>query len=731
MTSKLTSRIVCTHNPHKGDFEFGGVSVKGGCGKVKWNTVRQGDIWINGLFPEEDSLTQYCNYNPISLQTSPGVNEHSEVDWLSKELAYQELICNEKSNYWLDVNPDKSDLVKEEHDVDIISTLTAVAALLRDWCGLEADLSQSVVDEHFERSSSLENHCHDGWVRINDEKCDQNEMEGAQNAVPMQSDVLKMSHYDVAWDDFIQQRLKSQQSVYHAFFNPGRATKEVESGNRLSSDFADVQEELFGSQKYVDIDWCSEERAWEESYSFMHFQRPNRKTAEGYSACMENQCQEAGHALVNKERNITAQPCVEIGLQNQYAHHQGCQHPVASRYSFGRENYSLVRPDIGDTSSVALTSSELPENYRVFGEGLNLAEADKSGSAVDNEVGDAPPLQISDEKKCRACAIQEDLAFMHGEFYDFNINNEIEIDKNAVELMHEAMPFVFPYMCLPGLLTMEKACKSFRDWIRNDVLLWQQLHVEPPLSKNLTNDVLLELASRSKGQLRGLNLVDCTKVTEAAVEQVVLSNPRLTKLSLPGCSRISADAVLKMVEALACQGQPGFSGLKQLRVRNIYGLTREHLAKLRNMVGARTSYQRKPQYYHNGHHASICDDERPIDVEECPKCSNVRLVYDCTREKCQQKKGLKFQDCRACFLCTVRCEECGRCINDNDFEETFSLDLLCSCCWLRLPKCAACSRPGCGRHVDHFTRTPDRTFFCGDCSGTPPDARGPEFHVHA
>ncbi|KAH6554866.1 hypothetical protein KP509_1Z301000 [Ceratopteris richardii] len=52
-------------------------------------------------------------------------------------------------------------------------------------------------------------------------------------------------------------------------------------------------------------------------------------------------------------------------------------------------------------------------------------------------------------------------------------------------------------------------------------------------------------------------------------------------------------------------------------------------------------------------------------------------------EKCQQSQGLKFQNCRACFLCTVRCEECGRCINDNDFEETFSLDLLCSCCWLR------------------------------------------------
>ena len=178
----------------------------------------------------------------------------------------------------------------------------------------------------------------------------------------------------------------------------------------------------------------------------------------------------------------------------------------------------------------------------------------------------------------------------------------------------------------------------------------------------------------------------------------------------------------------------GKPGLKQLRVRNIYGLTVEHLEYLKNMIGVGTQFPStpiRPQYYHNGHYFSNCPDERPIDVEECPKCSNVRIIYDCTRERCQQRRGNNLQECRACILCIVRCEECGRCINDNEYEETFSLDFLCSCCWLRLPKCTECNRPGCGRHADHFIRAPDTTFVCSDCcSSTGTTYCSTEAHSH-
>lgn len=181
-------------------------------------------------------------------------------------------------------------------------------------------------------------------------------------------------------------------------------------------------------------------------------------------------------------------------------------------------------------------------------------------------------------------------------------------------------------------------------------------------------------------------------------------------------------------------GFSGLSSLKQLRVRNMDGFTKEHLGNLQKMVGVRTEDQsssRRPQYYHLKHHASFHDDDRAIDVEECPKCTNVRLVYDCTRERCQQRKGLNFQDCRACILCIVRCEACGGCITDNDYEETFSLDVLCSCCWLGLPKCAECNRPACGSHADHFIRTPETTFVCGECCGTLLETNGSEFRVCA
>ncbi|KAI5078725.1 hypothetical protein GOP47_0006396 [Adiantum capillus-veneris] len=645
----LTDNDIKTHIPHCSSE------------KVRWNTFRQGDIWINGLFPEDDSLTKNCNFNPISLQTSSDcyISEHSEVDWISKEIAYQELICNEKANYCTDAVSGKTEPIKEEHDMDIISTLAAVAALLRDWCALEAELSQPVVDEPIERNTGLENVYHDEWVWINDDKVEQRKM---KKDVSMQ---LKGSHYNVAWDDFIQERLRRQQMLYHTYLQPRPASIELDCGNKLASD---VLEDLFGSQKYVDIGWCSEERAEEEFYSFKPFLQPAGKTIEEHNACISNQSLEAGSTLNN---SFAAQFFVDIDFSDQLAHQYASQHPVTSRYSFGRKGDPFFSPEVGDIFPAGHTSYSQVENDCIFGGGLILAEANKGGYVDDADAGKVLPGHILDDVKCSPSTIQ-DLGFTHGAFSNVDIKNETENDTNVVELVHEAMPFVLPYVCLQELLAMEEVCKSLRDWIRNDLLLWQQLHVEPPLSKNFTDNVFLELASRAKGQLRCLNLVDCTKVTEAAVEQVVFSNPRIAKLSLPGCSRISADSVVRMVEVLTHQGHPGLSSLKYLRVRNIYGLTREHLARLENMVGARSSYQRKPQYYHNGHHASICDDERPIDVEECPKCTNVRL-----------------------------------------------------------PKCAACSRPGCGRHVDHFMRTPERTFFCGDCSGTSVDTRGPEFHPHS
>ncbi|MCO5580627.1 hypothetical protein L7F22_034497 [Adiantum nelumboides] len=205
----------------------------------------------------------------------------------------------------------------------------------------------------------------------------------------------------------------------------------------------------------------------------------------------------------------------------------------------------------------------------------------------------------------------------------------------------------------------------------------------------------------------------------------------VAQLSLPGCSRISADAVVRMVERHKNQRLSGVATLKQLRIKNMDGFTKDHLDKLQKIVGVKAQEQstlRKPQFYHQKNHSSFQDDDKAIDVEECPICTNVRLVYDCTRERCQEKRGVGNYNCRACILCIVRCEACGRCITDNDYEETFSLDVLCSCCWLGSPKCAECNRPASGSPVNHLIGTTETTTVCYETSQ---ETEGSKFGVCA
>ncbi|KAJ7558234.1 hypothetical protein O6H91_04G029700 [Diphasiastrum complanatum] len=284
----------------------------------------------------------------------------------------------------------------------------------------------------------------------------------------------------------------------------------------------------------------------------------------------------------------------------------------------------------------------------------------------------------------------------------------------------EGLFYVLPYLELRELLALDQVSKSLRDAVRNDVLLWKSLHIEDPLNEKVTDDVLLRLSARAQGRLECLSLLQCERVTGRAVRQVLASNPLLLKLCLPGCTGVSVDAVVAMVkEHLEGKSLNG-PCLKQLRISGLYGITREHVDQLHSMLisGNLEPRKPKPQYYRYGHYPVYCEDDRLIDVEVCPKCANVRVVYDCTRDRCQQKRALKLQQCRGCTFCIARCEECGTCIDDIDYEETFCLGLLCSACWLRLPKCVECNRPGCGKHVDHFTGSPAVILLCTGCHGS-------------
>ena len=79
---------------------------------------------------------------------------------------------------------------------------------------------------------------------------------------------------------------------------------------------------------------------------------------------------------------------------------------------------------------------------------------------------------------------------------------------------------------------MSQVCKSLRDSIRDDVLVWLNLVVEKPLSRRLTDRILMNITSKAHGRLRTLALLNCFKITDDGLLKVVIANPLLTKVTL-------------------------------------------------------------------------------------------------------------------------------------------------------------------------------------------------------
>ncbi|XWS34630.1 hypothetical protein CRYUN_Cryun21dG0054500 [Craigia yunnanensis] len=252
---------------------------------------------------------------------------------------------------------------------------------------------------------------------------------------------------------------------------------------------------------------------------------------------------------------------------------------------------------------------------------------------------------------------------------------------------HEALLLALGYLGMRDLFVVEKVCTSLRSTVQNDPLLWRSIHIDQPLNERLTDDVLLQITSRAQGSLQCLSLVDCQRITDEGLKRVVENNPKLIKLSVPGCTRLTIEGILNSLKALKFMGT---QGVKYLRIGGLYGMTQQHFEELNFLLGMDNQIQQivhKPHFYHRGNVYISCDDDRAIDIEMCPICQNMRLVYDCPAEGCQLTEHAA-QLCRACTLCIARCVQCGRCINDSEYEETFCLELLCSDCWkLQLSKC--------------------------------------------
>ncbi|XP_013712141.1 F-box protein SKIP14 [Brassica napus] len=249
--------------------------------------------------------------------------------------------------------------------------------------------------------------------------------------------------------------------------------------------------------------------------------------------------------------------------------------------------------------------------------------------------------------------------------------------------VHPAFGFCLYRLGVKDLLSASMVCKSLHTTVCDDLLLWKHIHICQPLSEKITDEALLQLTERAQGTMQCLRLVDCSRITDDSLKQILERNPQVVKLGVSGCTRITIDGVLSILRDLNSAGKPQ---VKQLEIGGIFGVTKDHYDELFGLLDVDNNVEQsipKPRFYHRGDSSCVScdDDDRVLDIEMCPKCQNARLVYDCPAEDCKGK-----EECRACSLCIQRCFQCGRCINDSEYEETFCLEFLCADCSKQSPK---------------------------------------------
>ncbi|KAL9246563.1 hypothetical protein vseg_020081 [Gypsophila vaccaria] len=243
---------------------------------------------------------------------------------------------------------------------------------------------------------------------------------------------------------------------------------------------------------------------------------------------------------------------------------------------------------------------------------------------------------------------------------------------------HMALSFALAYLDVRDLLSVERVCKSLRHTVQNDPLLWMNIQIGHPLNDRITDDDLLRLTNRAQGHLQWLNLVDCKVVTDEGLRRVLQNNPRMTKLGVPGCIKISTEGVMSCLRTYQLEA---VNGINCIRIAG-HAVTLEQYVELLLLLLFNKNVQphRPKHYFFNRENIYIpLEDDRPIDLELCPKCEKLKLVYSCTAESCQAADQTT-PSCRACISCIPRCEQCGRCIFNLPHVETFCLGFVCTDC---------------------------------------------------
>ncbi|KAK9277268.1 hypothetical protein L1049_006807 [Liquidambar formosana] len=282
---------------------------------------------------------------------------------------------------------------------------------------------------------------------------------------------------------------------------------------------------------------------------------------------------------------------------------------------------------------------------------------------------------------------------------------------------HEALFLVLAYLPLFELLAMSELCRSLKDAVNKDVLLWLDIIVERPLNLRISDEILVKIASRANGRLRNLALMNCVRITDDGLLKVVEKNPLINKLYVPACTGLTPEGIIRAVKTLTEQ----YHNLKSLKINGIYNIEKEHLEMLRYCFQKNPELQEKQKqqpslFIDYGNCSAFEERSCSIDMDICPKCSEVRIVLDCPRETCEKKRERPLTECRGCSICIPRCEECGGCVELEELEETVCADILCLDCWLQLPKCNFCNQPYCKRHANQQCTAPDSIgWVCGVC----------------
>ncbi|VVB04195.1 unnamed protein product [Arabis nemorensis] len=236
---------------------------------------------------------------------------------------------------------------------------------------------------------------------------------------------------------------------------------------------------------------------------------------------------------------------------------------------------------------------------------------------------------------------------------------------------------------MKDILAVEGVCRSLRDSVRKEPFFWRTIDLGgSPLKERVTDDSLLKLTHRAQGNLQSLTLGGCVGITDNGLMQVLASNPRLTKLSIAGCLKLSTEEVLSILRDLKSANR---LGVKTFITGGVLYFTKEQFKELNLLLGADANAvpkSRKKRFFKSSRSEFSLEDDRVTDIEICPRCERPGMVFDCPGEACPLKDNpCPKSSCRACVVCIERCLDCGSCLNDCEHKPLFCFAFSCVVCY--------------------------------------------------